>query len=183
MCNKVHIFPGFTNMIFDFCSRNFSKAKKSCTILLQKMAKPKSKPQKQSKQCPEGHQRLQFLNKLQNSINNNSTIKNSLAHKLNLNYASIANMVTEKYLLKIEPARKKLFCKRCKGMFSCGRENYQVEVKNNSGSLSKHASDLLLTKCKLCGYVKPKVIRHHEKIGQNGGEKNRRSTNFKDVTS
>ena len=112
----------------------------------------KTKPGKTAP-TPEGYARLQFLNQAQKLINNNPKISSNLAHKLNLNYGEIANMVVEKYLIKIEPKRKNQFCRRCKSSFSVTRENFEVVVQETE----KHPK--MVTTCHLCGYAKPKVLR------------------------
>ena len=134
--------------------------------------------QKSSKkpQIPEGYARLQFLNKAQDAINN-SNLNSNLANKLNLYYGETSQLLVEKYLIKVEPKRKNLCCRRCKGKFSNFRGNFEVEVVEgeNRKSKSKHNYPEMLTKCRLCGYVKPKVLRPDQS--------KKLTTNFREVTS
>jgi len=137
--------------------------------------KQKKQQQQKSKapQLPDGIKRLQFLNQATALLNDGILGNGDMTNKLNMYYGEVGLMVRDKYMLKTEPKRKRLQCKRCQQMFSQrqGTVHRQIEEVN-----LKIATHRLITTCMLCGYACPRLLRNKP----NNHEK---STNFYAVTS
>lgn len=113
----------------------------------------KMKATKGKKKRPQGLLRFNFLKDASRVINE-SSIKTSLAHKLNIYYNNVAFMTQEKYIIKIPQVQKTTFCKRCKAVFSEKRKNVKIQT------VEREKNNLNITICQLCGYKKPKVVRN-----------------------
>ena len=82
---------------------------------------------------PDGYHRLNFLNQAAQLINSSVSINPDLANKMNMHFGDVSQMVKDKYLIKVEPKRKRLECRRCHAQFSVKRKNvkYEIESKQN----------------------------------------------------
>merc|ERR1712150_28058 len=89
------------------------------------------KKQSKSKQlkAPDGYHRLNFLNQAAQLINSSMSINTTLANKINLHLGDVSQMVKDKYLIKTEPKRKRLECRRCHAQFSVKRKNGQYKIE------------------------------------------------------
>merc|ERR1711981_1481118 len=68
-------------------------------------------------------------------------------------------MVRDKYLIKTEPKRKRLECRRCHQLFSYRKRNVHLEVVDVDESKKQR----LITTCLLCGYKRPRILRKTKK--------------------
>ena len=138
--------------------------------------KPREKVKKMSEKkflpIPDGMARVNFLDQAAKLLNS-SNLSNSLVAKLNCYYGTVNLMVRDKYLVKVEPTRKREKCAKCQSTFSAKRKNFQIEVINEKDDSKRYKLEI---QCKFCGHRKPKTY-FNKKPNQN------RKTNFKEVTS
>ena len=124
-------------------------------------------------QLPDGFNRLKYLQTCQDFILTNKNLPQNLKHKLNLQYGEIANMVTEKYLIKSDYRCKNYFCKRCKSKFY--DDNFKIEVKVPENN-KENKNLKIVTECLICGYQLPKTLRSKTK-----SKRSKKKTNFSEV--